>query len=170
MTTENLERLLNVACQLLIIFENSNTCTEEDKNRISAIFNELKYADDIDDELALTYTEWLEWSSYRADNEVEITAESHPMTWLDGLNSELSTAISELIMTRSPQYSSQDIEDVSDSYQEQLEYQWWVDEQRALICRLEEQIKEHRATISPEKLKEYDDFYGENIPDNQGYE
>ena len=102
--------------------------------------------------------------------ELEITAESHPLTWLDGLNSELSTAISELIMTRSPQYSSQDIEDVSDSYQEQLEYQWWVDEQRALICTLEEQIKEHRATISPEKLKEYDDFYGENIPDNQGYE
>lgn len=71
MTTENLERLLNEACQLLIIFENSNTCTEQDKNRISAIFNELKYADDIDDELALTYTEWLESSSYRADNEVQ---------------------------------------------------------------------------------------------------
>ena len=102
--------------------------------------------------------------------ELEITAESHPLTWLDGLNSELSTAISELIMTRSPQYSSQDIEDVSDNYQEQLEYQWWVSEQRDLICRLEELIKEHRATISPEKLKEYDDFHGENIPDNQGYE
>jgi hypothetical protein len=102
--------------------------------------------------------------------ELEITAESHPLTWLDGLNSELSTAISELIMTRSPQYSTEDVEDVSDSYQEQLEYQWWVSEQRALICELEKQIKEHRATISPEKLKEYDDFYGENIPDNQGYE
>lgn len=102
--------------------------------------------------------------------ELEITAESHPLTWLDGLNSELSTAISELIMTRSPQYSSQDVEDVSDSYQEQLEYQWWVSEQRALICSLEEKIKEHRATISPEKLLEYDNFNGENIPDNQGYE
>ena len=88
--------------------------------------------------------------------ELEITAESHPLTWLDGLNSELSTAISELIMTRSPQYSSQDIEDVSDSYQENLEYQWWVSEQRNLICSLEKQIKEHRATISPEKLLEYD--------------
>jgi len=71
MTTENLEKLLNEACQLLIIFENSNTCTEKDKNRISAIFNELKYADNIDDELALTYTEWLEWSSYKADNEIQ---------------------------------------------------------------------------------------------------
>lgn len=102
--------------------------------------------------------------------ELEITAESHPMTWLDMLNAELSTAISELIMTRPPHLSTEDIEDLSDSYQENLEYRWWVDEQRALICALEEQIKEHRATISPEKLKEYDDFYGENIPDNQGYE
>jgi len=102
--------------------------------------------------------------------ELEITAESHPLTWLDGLNSELSTAISELIMTRSPQLSSEDYEDISDDYQENLEYQWWVSEQRALICSLEEKIKEHRATISPEKLKEYDDFNGENIPDNQGYE
>jgi hypothetical protein len=73
-------------------------------------------------------------------------------------------------MTRPPHLSTEDIEDLSDSYQENLEYRWWVDEQRALICALEEQIKEHRATISPEKLKEYDDFYGENIPDNQGYE
>jgi len=102
--------------------------------------------------------------------ELEITAESHPLTWLDGLNSELSTAISELIITGPPQLSSQDIEDVSDIYQENLEYRWWVDEQRALICSLEQEIKEHRATISPEKLKEYDDFHGENIPDNQGYE
>ena len=102
--------------------------------------------------------------------EAEITAESHPMTWLDMLNAELSTAISELIMTRGPRLTSEDYEDVSDSYQENLEYQWWVSEQRNLICALEEQIKEHRATISPEKLKEYDDFYGENIPDNQGYE
>jgi hypothetical protein len=102
--------------------------------------------------------------------ELEITAESHPMTWLDMLNAELSTAISDLIMPGPPQLSSQDIEDISDSYQENLEYQWWVDEQRTLICSLEEKIKEHRATISPEKLKEYDDFYGENIPDNQGYE
>jgi hypothetical protein len=53
--------------------------------------------------------------------ELEITAESHPLTWLDGLNSELSTAISELIVTGPPQLSSQDIEDVSDSYQENLE-------------------------------------------------
>lgn len=75
--------------------------------------------------------------------ELEITAESHPLTWLNMLNSELSTAISELIMTRSPQLSSEDYEDISDDYQENLEYQWWVSEQRALICSLEEKIKEH---------------------------
>jgi hypothetical protein len=68
MTTENLERLLSEACQLLIIFENSNICTEEDKNKILAIFNEIKYADDIDDELALTYTEW---SDRKADDEIQ---------------------------------------------------------------------------------------------------
>ncbi len=71
MTTENLERLLNQACELLIIFEDSSSATQEDKNKISAIFNEIKYADDIDDELALTFTQWLESSSYRADNEIQ---------------------------------------------------------------------------------------------------
>ena len=58
MTTENLERLLNQACELLIIFEDSSSATQEDKDKISAIFNEIKYADDIDDELALTFTQW----------------------------------------------------------------------------------------------------------------
>ena len=71
MTTENLERLLNQACELLIIFEDSSSATQEDQDKISAIFNEIKYADDIDDELALTFTQWLESSSYRADNEIQ---------------------------------------------------------------------------------------------------
>jgi hypothetical protein len=43
---------------LLIIFEDSNTAKKKDKARIKAIFDEIKFADDIDDELALTFSEW----------------------------------------------------------------------------------------------------------------
>ena len=57
MTKETLERLLNEACELLIVFEDGNVANDEDKLRISAIFNEIKYADEIDDELALTLSE-----------------------------------------------------------------------------------------------------------------
>jgi spore coat polysaccharide biosynthesis predicted glycosyltransferase SpsG len=57
MTKETLERLLNEACELLIIFEDGNAATNDDKARINAIFNEIKYADDIDNELALTLSE-----------------------------------------------------------------------------------------------------------------
>ena len=58
MTRENSERLLNEACMLLIIFEDSNTINKKDKARIKAIFDEIKIADDIDNELALTFSEW----------------------------------------------------------------------------------------------------------------
>jgi len=58
MTRETLERLLNEACELLIIFEDSNIAKKKDKSRINAIFNEIKFADDIDNELALTFSEW----------------------------------------------------------------------------------------------------------------
>jgi hypothetical protein len=51
MTKETLERLLNEACELLIIFEDSNVANDEDKSRISAIFNEIKYSDKIDSEM-----------------------------------------------------------------------------------------------------------------------
>jgi hypothetical protein len=44
MKKETLERLLNNACELLIIFEDSNSATQEDKDKIDAIFNEIKYA------------------------------------------------------------------------------------------------------------------------------
>jgi hypothetical protein len=43
---------------LLIIFEDSNTINKKDKARIKAIFDEIKFADDIDNELALTFSEW----------------------------------------------------------------------------------------------------------------
>ncbi len=58
MTRESSERLLNEACMLLIIFEDSNTINKKDKARIKAIFDEIKFADDINDELALTFSEW----------------------------------------------------------------------------------------------------------------
>ena len=51
MTKNDLERLLNEACELLIIFEDSDYSTSEDKLRISAIFDEIKYADKIDSEM-----------------------------------------------------------------------------------------------------------------------
>jgi len=51
MTKETLERLLNEACELLIIFEDGNIASLEDKARISSIFNEIKYADRIDQEM-----------------------------------------------------------------------------------------------------------------------
>jgi hypothetical protein len=54
MKKETLERLLNEACELLIIFEDGNVASDEDKKKISAIFNEIKYADDIDDEQAMS--------------------------------------------------------------------------------------------------------------------
>jgi hypothetical protein len=58
MKKETLERLLNEACELLIIFEDGSAVNKTDKARINAIFNEIKFADDIDNELSLTFSEW----------------------------------------------------------------------------------------------------------------
>jgi hypothetical protein len=71
MKIEQLQRLLNEACELLIIFEDGNIASDEDKLRISAIFDEIKYADDIDDELALTYSEWTDKHTMSADDEAQ---------------------------------------------------------------------------------------------------
>lgn len=68
MKRETLERLLNEACELLIIFEDNNVMSDDDKNRIDAIFNEIKYADEIDNELALTLSERID---KRADDEAQ---------------------------------------------------------------------------------------------------
>lgn len=54
MTKETLERLLNEACELLIIFEDGNIVNENDKKRIESLFNEIKYSDEIDDEMKLS--------------------------------------------------------------------------------------------------------------------
>lgn len=53
MTKETLERLLNEACELLILFEDSATANQDDKARITAIFEEIKYSDKIDSEMNL---------------------------------------------------------------------------------------------------------------------
>jgi hypothetical protein len=71
MKIEQVQRLLNEACELLIIFEDGNIASDEDKLRISAIFDEIKYADDIDDELALTYSEWTDKHTMSADDEAQ---------------------------------------------------------------------------------------------------
>ena len=51
MKKETLERLFNEACELLIIFEEGNIANADDRARISAIFNEVKYSDKIDSEM-----------------------------------------------------------------------------------------------------------------------
>jgi hypothetical protein len=53
MKTKTLKRLLNNACELLIVFEDSGSATQEDKNKISAIFKEIKYSDRIDDAMRM---------------------------------------------------------------------------------------------------------------------
>ena len=53
MKKETLERLLNNACELLIIFEDSGFATQEDKDKIDAIFNEIKYTESIDNEIKM---------------------------------------------------------------------------------------------------------------------
>ena len=68
MKQETLERLLNEACELLIIFEDGNIVNENDKTRISAIFNEIKYADEIDSEINfLADEEAQDWDIFGED-------------------------------------------------------------------------------------------------------
>ena len=65
MTKETLERLLNEACELLIIFEDGNVANDEDRERISAIFNEIKYANRIDSEMNLSANdEAQDWDTF----------------------------------------------------------------------------------------------------------
>lgn len=68
MKKETLERLLNEACELLIIFEDGNIVNEDDKTRISAIFNEIKYANKIDSEIHfLANKEVQDWDTFGKD-------------------------------------------------------------------------------------------------------
>jgi hypothetical protein len=54
MKTKTLERLLNSACELLIVFEDGGTATQEDKDKIAAIFNEIKYGDRVDGKMKMS--------------------------------------------------------------------------------------------------------------------
>ena len=63
MTKETLERLLNEACELLIIFEDNNLANDKDKVRIAAIFNEIKYADKINSEMSAN-EESQDWDTF----------------------------------------------------------------------------------------------------------
>lgn len=90
--------------------------------------------------------------------EQEITPTSHPLCWLELLECELTQAKEDLLSSNPPRVSHSDIEDVSDAYQERLEYNWWVEEQEALIKDLEVKIKEHKATLSSEQLKLWESF------------
>jgi hypothetical protein len=66
MTKETLTRLLNEACELLIIFEDSDYSTTEDKLRISAIFDEIKYSDRIDEEMSAD-DESQDWDTFKQE-------------------------------------------------------------------------------------------------------
>jgi hypothetical protein len=51
MTNEQLNRLLNTACEIIIELEHN--ANDEQQRRIDAMFNEIKYADNIDDQMKL---------------------------------------------------------------------------------------------------------------------
>lgn len=57
MKTEDTERLLNEACEIITTFEDNTTFDVDTQQRIDSLFYELKYADEINDELALTISE-----------------------------------------------------------------------------------------------------------------
>ena len=55
MTTEQLERLLNTACDIITSLE--HYADESLQKDIDALFNEILYSDDIDDELRINYSD-----------------------------------------------------------------------------------------------------------------
>jgi len=66
MTKESLIRLLNEACELLIVFEDSDYSTTEDKLRIAAIFDEIKYSDRIDEAMSAD-DESQDWDTFKQE-------------------------------------------------------------------------------------------------------
>lgn len=66
MTKETLKRLLNEACELLIVFEDSNASTAEDKLRIAAIFDEIKYSDRLDEAMSAD-DEAQDWNTFNKE-------------------------------------------------------------------------------------------------------
>lgn len=65
-----LEKLLNEACELLIIFEDGNIANDDDKKRINALFNEIKYNEELDSEMNISADdEAQDWSVF-GDNKI----------------------------------------------------------------------------------------------------
>jgi hypothetical protein len=76
--------------------------------------------------------------------EKEITFSTYPVSYIFSLEQEI-------IDNQPGRLSSADIEDVSDNYQEHLEYKWWEREQRELIQDL-------ISKLTPEQLLWYNSF------------
>ena len=65
-----LEKLLNEACELLIIFEDGNIANDDDKRRINALFNEIKYNEELESEMSVSADdEAQDWSVF-GDNKI----------------------------------------------------------------------------------------------------
>lgn len=76
--------------------------------------------------------------------EQEITFESNPISYIQQLEQEIED-------TRPSRLTSEDIEDVSENYQDHLEYKWWVEEQL-------EEIKDLKSKLTTEQLEWYNSF------------
>jgi len=74
----------------------------------------------------------------------EITFESHPISYIYLLEDEIEN-------NRPNRLTIEDSEDISDNYQANLEYIWWVVEQKILISSLKNKLTE-------EQLEIYDSF------------
>jgi len=61
---------------------------------------------------------------------------------------ELDSAKYTLANTRAPRISYEDIEDVSDAYQNRLEYNYWVEEQKESIELLEKELAGYKAKLN----------------------
>ena len=59
-------------------------------------------------------------------------------------SAELDSAKYTLANTSKPVMSYEDIEDVSDAYQDRLEYNYWVEEQKGLISLLEKELEGYK--------------------------
>ena len=61
---------------------------------------------------------------------------------------ELDSAKYTLANTRGPRISYEDIEDVSDAYQNRLEYNYWVEEQKESIELLEKELAGYKDRLN----------------------
>jgi hypothetical protein len=86
---------------------------------------------------------------------------------LTNLMAELDKAKEELANTKAPYISYEDIEDVSDAFQERLEYDYWIYEQNEYILDLQQQIEVCRQGVDKEALEAFDVW--NSIPEDEGF-